>query len=47
MQRGKREAEAMALYPEVVKRFPDSLGGYLAQARLKSSAGDSLLRLRR
>lgn len=40
MQREKREAEAMALYPEVVKRFPDALGGYLAQARLKSAVGD-------
>ena len=40
MQREKREAEAMAIYPEVVKRFPDALGGYLAQARLKSAAGD-------
>ncbi len=40
MQREKRDAEAMALYPEVVKRFPEALGGYLAQARLKSAAGD-------
>lgn len=40
MQREKHDAEAMALYSEVVKRFPDALGGYLAQARLKSAAGD-------
>ncbi|MEP6822334.1 MAG: DUF2911 domain-containing protein [Chthoniobacterales bacterium] len=40
LQREKHDAEAMALYPEVVKRFPDALGGYLAQARLKSATGD-------
>ncbi len=40
MQREKREAEAMEIYTAVVKRFPDTFGGYLAQARMKSATGD-------
>ena len=40
MQREKREGEAMEIFTIVVKRFPESMGGHLAQARLKSAAGD-------
>lgn len=40
LQRQKRDADAMAMFPLVVKRFPDSVGGHLAQARIKSAAGD-------
>jgi predicted negative regulator of RcsB-dependent stress response len=33
-------AEAMEIFKEVAKRFPNGVFGYLAQARLKSTAGD-------
>ncbi|MGI8437274.1 MAG: DUF2911 domain-containing protein [Chthoniobacterales bacterium] len=40
LQRDKREAEAKEIFAEAVGRFPDTLGGHLSQARLKSAAGD-------
>jgi len=40
LQGEKRDAEAMEIFPVVVKRFPQELVGNLAQARLKSAAGD-------
>ena len=40
LQSEKREAEAMEIFQIVVKRFPQVLVGYLAQARIKSAAGD-------
>ena len=33
-------AEAMEIFKEVAKRFPNGVFGYLAQARIKSAAGD-------
>ena len=33
-------AEAMEIFKEVAKRFPNGVFGYLAQARIKSTAGD-------
>ncbi len=40
LQNEKRDAEAMEIFPVVVKRFPQELVGHLAQARIKSAAGD-------
>ena len=40
LQNQKKQAEAMEIFKEVAKRFPDGVFGYLAQARLKSSTGD-------
>jgi DUF2911 family protein len=40
LQNQKKGAEAMEIFKEVAKRFPDGVFGYLAQARLKSAAGD-------
>ncbi len=40
LQREKKDAEAMALFPTIVQRFPDTIAGHLAQARIKSAAGD-------
>ncbi|MDQ6861793.1 MAG: DUF2911 domain-containing protein [Verrucomicrobiota bacterium] len=40
LQAQKRDAEAMAIFPEVAKRAPQTAYGHLAQARLKSAAGD-------
>jgi len=40
LQNQKEQAEAMEIFKEVVKRFPNGVFGYLAQARLKSAAGD-------
>ncbi len=40
LQREKKDAEAMALFPSIVKRFPETVAGHLAQARIKSAAGD-------
>ncbi|HMJ06094.1 MAG TPA: DUF2911 domain-containing protein [Chthoniobacterales bacterium] len=40
LQLENRNAEAMAIFPAVVQRFPDSMMAHLAQARLKSAAGD-------
>ena len=39
-QREKHDAEAMEIFAVVVKRFPNSVGGHLAQARIKSAAAD-------
>src|SRR5438093_2753599 len=36
----KQGAEAMEIFKEVAKRFPQGVFGYLAQARIKSAAGD-------
>jgi len=40
LQNQKKAAEAMEIFKEVAKRFPNGVFGYLAQARLKSTAGD-------
>jgi hypothetical protein len=40
LQNQKKAAEAMEIFKEVAKRFPNGVFGYLAQARIKSSAGD-------
>ena len=40
LQNQKKQAEAMEIFKEVAKRFPNGVFGYLAQARLKSAAGD-------
>jgi len=40
LQSQKQGAEAMDIFKEVAKRFPQGVYGYLAQARLKSAAGD-------
>src|SRR5207248_9219133 len=40
LQNQKKGAEAMEIFKEVAKRFPNRVFGYLAQARLKSTAGD-------
>jgi Protein of unknown function (DUF2911) len=40
LQFQKQGAQAMEIFKEVVKRFPNGVFGYLAQARLKSAAGD-------
>jgi hypothetical protein len=40
LQNQKKGAEAMEIFKEVAKRFPNGVYGYLAQARLKSTAGD-------
>src|SRR5438094_1452857 len=40
LQNQKRGAEAMEIFKEVAKRFPQGVYGYLAEARIKSSAGD-------
>src|SRR5213078_1375262 len=40
LQNQKKGAEAMEIFKEVAKRFPNGVFGYLAQARLKSTAGD-------
>jgi len=39
-QNQKKAAEAMEIFKEVAKRFPNGVYGDLAQARIKSSAGD-------
>ena len=36
----KKDAEAMEVFKEVAKRYPESPFGHLANARLKSAAGD-------
>jgi len=36
----KRDAEAMEILQTVAKRFPENLFGHLAEARIKSAAGD-------
>jgi len=40
LQNQKKGAEALEIFKEVAKRFPTGVYGYLAQARLKSTAGD-------
>src|SRR5436190_18559534 len=40
LQNQKKGDEAMKIFKEVAKRFPDGVFGYLAQARIKSAAGD-------
>jgi len=40
LQNQKKGPEAMEIFKEVAKRFPQGVFGYLAQARIKSAAGD-------
>ncbi len=40
LQFQKKGSEALEIFKEVAKRFPNGVFGYLAQARLKSSSGD-------
>lgn len=40
LQFDKKDAEAMEIFKEVAKRYPESPFGHLANARLKSAAGD-------
>ena len=40
LQNQKKQAEAMEIFKEVAKRFPNGVFGYLAEARIKSAAGD-------
>jgi ribosomal protein L17 len=40
LQFQKQGAQAMEIFKEVAKRFPNGVFGYLAQARIKSAAGD-------
>src|SRR6266496_20379 len=40
LQNQKQGVEALEIFKEVAKRFPQGVYGYLAQARLKSAAGD-------
>jgi Protein of unknown function (DUF2911) len=40
LQNQKKGAEAMEIFKDVAKRFPQGVFGYLAQARIKSAAGD-------
>jgi Protein of unknown function (DUF2911) len=40
LQNQKQGAQAMEIFKDVAKRFPQGVFGYLAQARIKSAAGD-------
>jgi len=40
LQSEKRDAEAMEIFQSVAKKWPDNVFGHLAQARIKSAAGD-------
>src|SRR5437867_3219721 len=40
LQSEKKAAEAMEIFQAVAKRFPQTVYGHLAQARIKSAAGD-------
>src|SRR5438874_6366103 len=40
LQNQKKGADALEIFKEVAKRFPSGVFGYLAQARIKSAAGD-------
>jgi Protein of unknown function (DUF2911) len=40
LQNQKKGAEAMDIFKEVAKRFPQGVYGHLAEARIKSAAGD-------
>ena len=39
-QSEKRDAEAMEIFQTVAKKSPENVFGHLAQARIKSAAGD-------
>ena len=36
----KRDADAMEIFKEVAKRYPETPFGHLSNARIKSAAGD-------
>jgi tetratricopeptide (TPR) repeat protein len=40
LQSEKKDAEAMGILKDVAKRYPESVFGHLANARIKSAAGD-------
>jgi len=40
LQSEKKDTEAMEIFKEVLKRYPESVFGHLSNARLKSAAGD-------
>ena len=40
LQSQKRHAEALEIFPEVAKRFPDTVFAHLSNARLKSASGN-------
>ena len=40
LQSEKKDAEAMEIFKDVAKRYPDTAFGHLANARIKSAAGD-------
>jgi predicted Zn-dependent protease len=40
LQSEKKDAEAMEILKDVAKRYPESAFGHLANARIKSAAGD-------
>ncbi len=40
LQSEKKDAEGMEILKDVAKRYPDTVFGYLASARVKSAAGD-------
>jgi hypothetical protein len=40
LQSEKKDAEAMEIFKEVVKRYPETPFGHLSNARIKSAAGD-------
>ena len=40
LQSEKKDAEAMEILKDVAKRYPESVQGHLANARIKSAAGD-------
>jgi hypothetical protein len=40
LQNDKKDAEAIEILKDVAKRYPDSAYGFLANARIKSAAGD-------
>src|SRR5437763_10098264 len=40
LQTDKKDAEAMEVFKDVAKRYPDTVPGFLANARIKSAAGD-------
>jgi tetratricopeptide (TPR) repeat protein len=40
LQSEKKDAEAMEIFKDVAKRYPESPFGHLANARMKSAAGD-------
>jgi tetratricopeptide (TPR) repeat protein len=40
LQTEKKDAEAMEIFKDVAKRYPDTFHGHLSNARIKSAAGD-------